>query len=888
MLIALTERPGEVLSKSELMSRIWPNTYVDEGNLRAQVATLRRGLGCDGAVYVSNAPGRGYRFVAPVEREGPGGERPERWRPWSSLNEPVGREDEIAAVLHRLEGTRLLTIVGPGGIGKTTFAFACARALEAGDVDGVAFAEVSAAADLTLTIAASLGLRLYDDDRLAALSTYITPLELLLVLDSCEYAIEEAAHVAESILRHAPKVKIVATSREPLRAESEVVWRLEPLATPPGDLKLSAAEATDYAAVRLFVDRASASDRSFRLTDDSASTIVNICRRLDGLPLAIELAAGRIGSFGLAGIEAGLDNRFQMLSEGRRTAMPRHRTMTAAIDWSYFALTGEEQRALRWLSLFEAPFDATAAAHLLIGNEASSGAAIEVLSSLSAKSLLHADTTVTPVEYRLLDTTRDYARFKLEAEGEAPTAGARHAAHTIRVLATADLELDSRSMQDWVDYFARKLEDVSAALDWACSTAGDPSFAVALTIAAVPVWARLNWTEERRRRIEAALAIVEPNSSDELALNAALAAVMHYLPLDVPAAEAPAFRANALARMLQDSEAELRSHWLLWSIHLRGGLLVAARADVAHYVELVPEYGGAFERLVADRMIAVTELHAGELALARSAVDRVLSASAAQDARKRLSWYAYDPDVRARNTLVSLLWLEGKPETALSVAEDNFGVALANGSNSTTCMVLTDAVCPLALHLGDLDMAERYLARLEGMILLGEASVIRQWASVFRATLSAVRGGPQPGLAMIAKGLPIDAGDPRFTSTLVELALALGKAGRDQESRRLADDLLLRVESNGERWIWSEVQRVRGELSGDPQTAESLFEAAIETARAQGARAWALRAATSLARLRPDKAREVLAPWVETFTEDFQTKDLLAAREVLQQAVTAG
>jgi len=292
LLIALTERPSEVVSKPELMSRIWPDTHVDEVNLRAQVATLRRALGHDGEAYVANAPGRGYRFVAPVERETSVHERLERWRPWSRLSEPVGREAEIADVLRRLTETRLLTIVGPGGIGKTTLAFACMRALEAGEADGVAFAEVSDVADLTMAIAGSLGVRLADDDGLAALSAYLAPLELLLVLDSCEYAIEAAAGVAEAILRQAPKVKIIATSREPLRAESEVVWRLEPLATPPGDRKLTAAEAIDYAAVRLFVDRASASDRSFRLTNDTASTIVNICRRLDGLPLAIELAAG--------------------------------------------------------------------------------------------------------------------------------------------------------------------------------------------------------------------------------------------------------------------------------------------------------------------------------------------------------------------------------------------------------------------------------------------------------------------------------------------------------------------------------------------------------------------------------------------------------------------
>jgi hypothetical protein len=319
---------------------------------------------------------------------------------------------------------------------------------------------------------------------------------------------------------------------------------------------------------------------------------------------------------------------------------------------------------------------------------------------------------------------------------------------------------------------------------------------------------------------------------------------------------------------------------------MKGGLLAAARADVAHYLELVSGSSGAFERVVADRMIAFTELVAGNLARARGAVDRVLSASASQDAHKRLSWYAYDPDVRTRNTLANVLWLEGKPETALSLAEDNFAMALANGNNSTTCLALVDAVCPIALYVGDFDVAERYLARLEGLILQGEASVVRQWAQLFRATLAAVRGDPQPSLAIIARGLPPEAVHPRFATTLVELALALGKAGHDQEGRRLADDLLGRA-SNGERWMWSEVQRVRGELSGDTRTAEALFVDAIETARVQGAKAWALRAATSLARLRPGKASEVLAPWVEAFTEGFQTKDLVAARVALQAPAAA-
>jgi predicted ATPase/DNA-binding winged helix-turn-helix (wHTH) protein len=881
LLIALTERPGEVVSKSNLMSRIWPDTHVEEANLRVQVAALRRALGGAGDAYVANAPGRGYRFVAPVGSEAAGGERLGRSQLWSSLNEPVGRATEIAAVIGRLRETRLLTIVGPGGIGKTTLATACARALQPGNADGVAFTEVSGAVDLTMSIAASLGLRLPDDDGLAALCRYLAPLELLLVLDSCEYAIDAVAGAAEAVLRQAPGVTIVATSREPLRAESEVVWRLEPLATPPLEQSLSAAEALDYAAVQLFVDRARASDRSFRLTDDIVATIANICRRLDGLPLAIELAAGRIGAFGLSGIEAGLDNRFQILSEGRRTAMPRHRTMAAAIDWSFFALSPEEQQTLRRLSLFQAPFDAAAAAHLALGADASPGAAIEVLSSLVAKSLVIADTTVAPVEYRLLDTTRDYARSKLEA-GEARAAAARHATRTIRILESADAELDTRSMRDWVDYYVRQLEDVRAALDWAYSAEGDRSFAVPLTIAAAPVWSRLNWIEERRRRIEAALAIAEPDSRDEMVLSSALAIALQDLPLNVPQAEAPCLRAIALARLLQDKQVEFRSVWTLWSIHINGGRVAAARVDIARYGELVSEHGGEFAQVIAGRMIGVTELVAGNLAASRTAVERVLAANVIHDVRQKLTWYAYDPDLLTRNTLVSLLWLEGKPETAMTVAEESFVLALANGNEATTCAVLTDAVCPLALCVGDFDIAERYLTRLEGVVVRGASSAFRNWAPIFRATLDAARGNLGPGLALLETGLPPDAAHPRYTSTLAELALVLGKGGRRREGRRLADDLLRMIEDRGDLWMWGEIQRVRGELSDDPQAAEALFLSAIETARAQGARAWALRAATSLARLRPHTARGLLAPMVESFTEGFRSKDLAAARTALQ------
>jgi predicted ATPase/DNA-binding winged helix-turn-helix (wHTH) protein len=888
LLIALTERPGEVLPKADLMSRAWPDTHVEEANLRVQISAIRRALGGGGAddAYVANAPGRGYRFVAPVEQQTVNGAPSARRALWPSLSEPVGRASEIAAIAGRVRETRLLTIVGPGGIGKTTLALACARAIEAGHSDGAVFAEVSSGAHPAIAVGAGLGLSLPDDAALTALPSYLAPLDLLVVLDGCEYAIEAAAELAEAILRGAPSTVVLATSREPLRAENEVVWRVGPLATPPYDQKLSAADAVDYAAVRLFVDRAAAADHSFRFTNDEVSTVVSICRRLDGLPLAIELAAGRIGAFGLGGIESGLDDRFQMLRHGRRTAMPRHQTMAAAVDWSYDALSADEQQALRCFSLAQSPFDAASASYLAYGADAGPGAVYEILSSLVAKSLLGADTTATPTEYRLLDTTRDYARLKLAAAGELPQAAARHAEQTIKIFAQAEAQLDTRSMRGWLDYFGRKLDDAAAAADWALSDGGDRSCVVPLTLAALPVSVRLARYEDCKRRLEAALTVVAPDSRDEMLVSNALANVCQGLTGGMSEALTPCVRAISLAQRFNDTEAQLRSQWTLWSIHISGGDAIAALDDTARFVELADRFGGAFEAVVADRMASVSELLAGNLAAARIAIDRLLARTSASDARKRLAWYAYEPDVLARNTGVSLLWLEGRPDTAIAVANENLARALASGNDIVTAAVLADALCMLHHYVGDGEAAERHLAHLEMLLARTVTSDFRYWPPLFRATLAATRGDVSPGLALLDAGMPARASHPRYGSVLVELAVVLGKAGAVAPARRLADQLLARFEANGERWIWSEVQRVRGELCDDEEAASALFRHAIEVARAQGSRAWGLRAATSLARRHPPEAREALAPWLDTMTEGARSADVRAAHAVLRESAS--
>ena len=375
ILVVLTEHAGEVVSHRDLLARVWRNLVVDPSNLRVHINGLRRALsqgdpdGGGHERYIASVVGQGYSFVAPVKREStavrppqlpeyPCGAARERLVLPPALARMVGRDEAVRTIAADLIADRFVTIIGPGGIGKTTVALSVAHTLFEEFDGAVCFVDLSTVTEpnlVAVTIASKLGLSVQTEQVMPALMLCLRTLRILMVLDNCEHVVEATATLTEKIIQEAAGVHILATSREALRVEGEHAYWLASLESPPSDGSVRATEAMKFPAVKLFMERAAASGSRLELADADVSVIAGICGRLDGIPLAIEFAAGRVGLHGLAGTAELLKTRFGLQFPGRRTAVPRHKTLHALLDWSYGLLSDAEQLVLRRLAVFVGP-----------------------------------------------------------------------------------------------------------------------------------------------------------------------------------------------------------------------------------------------------------------------------------------------------------------------------------------------------------------------------------------------------------------------------------------------------------------------------------------------------------------------------------------------------
>ena len=508
LLIALVDHAGEIVPNRALLASVWPDVSVEESSLRFHIKNLRKALGDTqaGTRYVTNVPGRGYCFTAQVDRM----ERADNPRSGgipvdARSNLParatgiVGRSDSMETISRDLSRRRIVTITGPAGIGKTSLAIATAATLSGNFGDAVLFVDLAPIEDPSLVIsvlASTLGLVLRADEPVAAIVDFLRDKRVLIVLDNCEQVIEAVAGLADRILRETGETHMLITSREPLRIAGERVHRLTPLECPPIRADITAGEAKAYAAVQLFVERTTASVDGFLLDDATAPAVSEICRRLDGIPLAIELAAARVEFFGVVTLASRLDNMFAVLTQGRRFALPRHQTLHATLDWGYNLLSPTEQTALRRIAIFRATFTLNSALAVVVGPAISVEDAIDAMANLVAKSLLSADSTGGTVLYRLLEATRVYANEKLAASDEGPQTARRHAEHHLTLIETAPPNWQSDAGKQWLRLYAGRIDDFRAALDWSFSRGGDLSTGLRLTANSIRLWLQLSLTLE--------------------------------------------------------------------------------------------------------------------------------------------------------------------------------------------------------------------------------------------------------------------------------------------------------------------------------------------------------------------------------------------------------
>jgi predicted ATPase/DNA-binding winged helix-turn-helix (wHTH) protein len=908
ILVTLVEHAGETVQKDELIARAWPDTIVDEASLRVHIAALRKTLGDgrEGNRFITNIPGRGYVFVAPATRER-ASETVESPRPTvqgndipGSLTRIIGREGTVSALSAQLAQRRLLTIIGPGGIGKTTAAAAVAEAVRELFPDGVWFVGLASVpkSDLVASaVGAVIGISLPGDNPVDGLTAWLRDKQALIILDNCEHVIGAAAALAEEIIRAAPGIRILATSREPLRAVGEWRHRLAPLSFPSEAADLDTSAALQFSAIQLFSERASASVDEFTFDESDIPALVKICRRLDGVPLALELAAAHVGVLGIKGLAARLDDRFALLIQGRRTALPRHQTLRATLDWSYELLPETEQVILRRLAVFQGEFTMDAAAAVAADVKIIPDDVVNGIANLVDKSLVAADISGEVTYYHLLELTRSYAQERLRDSGERDNVSGLHCGYYHHVFASAEVGSNARSKQEWVSSYARHVGSLRAALDWAFSPACDTTLGVALVAAATDFWIAMSLLSECCDWGLRAVAQLGPaaGSRDEMRLQSGLGKALTYSRGMGGDAKAAIIRSLALAEALGDAEYQLRSTYTLWLYALRVVDLEQC-LQLAHACgRLAETMHDASAKAMANFAMGQTQYYLGQHAAAAA---NLAHARAIYPIEMR----GGDP-IRLGADLLTCcscyeamtLWSLGKVDQAYKADRDAITQACEINHAVSLCTALAAPSSILLVKMGFLEEAERCIDALIKHADEHSLTPFYAFGLCSKGGLMAARGDLAEAERLLRLGLQRsrEIGYLLFDAYFQgELAAVMASAGRIEEGLIEIDAALRYADQSQSLWCTPELLRIKGELlagraDNESESAEEWFVRSCALAREQGALSWELRATVSLARFWRDhcrgaEAHQVLSKVHRTFTEGFNTAAVTAAGALLE------
>jgi non-specific serine/threonine protein kinase len=955
LLAALVDHAGDPVLKEELIARAWPNVFVHEAGVKVHVSMLRRILGdtASPATYIATIPGRGYQFIARVtrrsghlaefpvqstrqrlpeaasfiDRKTAFGEvvaLPQRgprsaglWstqtsdaptqpsqprRLGNSTNLPAAINDLIgrAASLKYLQATcsigRIVTLTGPGGIGKTTLAIELARSLLPVFDGGVWLVELASLADPNLVpvaVAEAIGL-LAGGGPVSAegVARAIGQGRVLLILDNCEHLIGVTTQLAETVVRLAPNAVILATSRETLRTHGERVYRVPSLDVPRQDSD-ETGTILGNSAVQLFLDRSEASQHGDLRSEQNLRLIARICRHLDGIPLAIEFAAARASSLGLSRVASSLVDRFGLLTAGRRNALPRHRTLRAVLDWSYALLPETERLLLHRLAIFPGTFEFEAACAVMPDHSPTEVA--DCIVNLVEKSIVIFDRPTPDERWRLLETVRAYALDKLAASGELDAVARAHAEYFRDFFAKFNPNADLEVSSDELPGYGREVDNLRAALSWAFSISGDPALGIALAAGSVTFWLAASLLDECRDWTSKALAELDDigDGEHEMVLRSGLSQSLLFSEGLTPTTHANLTAALAVAEARGSIEYQKRAVHGLWQFSLRSVELRKALQLSRRYAEFAQSDNDSAATYTASLMVGMSLTYLAEYVEAGSLLEQAIHDYPAAQRHQNMAWLGTDAPSSAFGHLSTCLLARGRVKEAAWAAERSIEEARQVGQPVALCLALARPAGLLFPEIGDFETAERHIAAIMELADRHALPTFRALAVCASGRILFLRGDAASGAAALRSGLAqFEATGYRSFQTIFRgyYAEAVTAAGHADEGFAEIETAVRFAEQTEYMRFVPELLCIHGSLIGRHRpgnpVAEQTLRRAIDLARKQEALYWELRATLSMAESWHDQDRQaeahgLLTPIHARFTEGLTTPVLMRAKALL-------